>query len=83
MAEDEGAARDASEARDMKVLQERRTRAPCMPEPRTRVRLAGRQRTRTMSHSLLMWPFHDSLFQLLYEIFFNIFCFFMLTNKCN
>ena len=39
--------------------------------------------TLAMSHSLLMWPFHGSLFQLLYEIFFNIFCFFMLTNKCN
>ena len=26
-------------------------------------------------HSLLMWPFHGSLFQLLYEIFSNIFCF--------
>ena len=40
--------------------------------------------TLAMSHSLLMWPFHGSLFQLLlYEIFSNIFCFLMLTNKCN
>ena len=39
--------------------------------------------TLAMSHSLLMWPFHGSLFQLLYEIFSNIFYFFMQTNKCN
>ena len=39
--------------------------------------------TLTMSHWLLMWSFHGSLFQLLYGIFFNIFLFFMLTNKCN
>ena len=39
--------------------------------------------TLAMSHSLLMWPFHGSLFQLLYEIFSNIFCFFLLTNNCN
>jgi hypothetical protein len=26
--------------------------------------------TLAMRHSLLMWPFDDSLFQLLYEIFF-------------
>ena len=35
--------------------------------------------TLAMSHSLLMWPFHGSLFQLLYEIFFNIFYFY--ANK--